>query len=372
MMLIPGPVEVPESVLKASAYVVNHRSEEFREIVYNSERLLNNFANATNSIMVTGSGTLAVESMIFSLTKPKDHVISVTFGEFGNRLTESLSRRGLKVSEIRKTTEETLLNDDIEEVLKLNRDIKSIFLVHNETGNGTSLKNLREIVGRSKELGLNVYVDSVSGFGAVPIKVNEWGIDAMASCSQKGLASVPGLGIVSLGEELSGQLKVSQDAPQYLDLSISLNFLRKRETSFTPSTGSFNALLKALTILEKEGLENRWERHRLNAEFLRNELLDSKSDVMGFDGNYSDTVIAFKPVLPVKEVVSGLQKMGITVSKGMGKLADEIIRVGNIGMVSGKQISVFLNAYFKLLKMEKEVEPSAMTGKTEISEELLN
>lgn len=371
MMLIPGPVEVPESVLKASAYVVNHRSPEFRSLVEKSERLVNKFADATATVMTTGSGTTAVESMIYSLTSPGDSVIAATFGEFGNRLIQSLKRRGLKVAEISKTPDDVLTVDDVDTAISRNGEAKAVFLVHNETGNGTSIHNLKEIASAIKNRGLRVYVDSVSGFGSIPIMVNKWGIDAMATCSQKGLASVPGLGLVSLGMELAENLKVPGDVPQYLDLDISMNFLRKKETPFTPSTGSFSALAKALEILDREGLERRWKRHSTNADLLRTRLSETGSSVMGIPENYSDTVIAFKPILPVAEVVERLSRDNIIVSRGMGKLSDQIVRVGNVGMVTGSQIIHFLNAYRRICGMDS-IEEVRLDPVQEISREMLS
>ncbi|MCL4331816.1 MAG: hypothetical protein M1304_06065, partial [Candidatus Thermoplasmatota archaeon] len=144
----------------------------------------------------------------------------------------------------------------------------------------------------------------------------------------------------------AGMVKPRDDIPQYLDLGISLKFLSKNETPYTPSTGSFNALREALRILELEGLEKRWARHHSNAEYLRKSLKLSQSEILGNSGNYSDTVIAFRPRLPVKDTIAGLASRGITVSRGMGKLADSIIRVGNLGIVTGKDIHEFINAYY--------------------------
>ena len=351
-MLIPGPVEVPESVLRSSALVINHRSAEFRNIVEKSELLMNVFANSHASIFTTGSGTVAVESMVYSLTAPGEKVLAVTYGEFGDRLIGSLVRRGLHIQTIRKGITDITYPDEIRRTVLENRELKSVFMVHNETGNGTSLHNLKDLVQESRALGLRVFVDSVSGFGALPIDVGNWGIDAMATCSQKGLASVPGIGIVSLGKEVCENIQPRPDIPQYLDLGISLEFIHKHETPYTPSTGSFNALLTALQILKKEGIEKRWNRHRANAEFLRNMLQESGAFIMGNQDTYSDSVIAFKPHIGVKDTVSGLSSRGIQVAKGMGKLTDSILRIGNLGIVSGKQILTFLRSYFEVSGIE--------------------
>ncbi|MEM3675644.1 MAG: aminotransferase class V-fold PLP-dependent enzyme [Thermoplasmataceae archaeon] len=364
-MLIPGPVKVPLSVERASSLVVNHRSPEFRNIIMEAEELLNKFAGSSRAVMTTGSGTTAVESMIFSLTSYGDYVGAVTFGEFGNRLIESLRRRGLHVAAMELTENDVLTEDNVRDFIRKHSKMKSLFLVQNETGNGTSIHNMKEIAGAAKDAGVRVLVDSVSAFGALPLHIKDWGIDAVATCSQKGLASVPGIGIVLLGDEMASIAKPRDDIPQYLDLGISLNFLSKNETPFTPSTGSFSALLEALRILKKEGLERRWARHRANADYLRRSLMKNGSEILGKPGNYSDTVIAFRPVLPVKETINRLASMEIMVSRGIGNLSDSIIRVGNLGIVTGNDILRFVNAYYETSgwperSTEKDIPPDSI------------
>lgn len=358
MMLIPGPVEVPDSVLKSSAYVVNHRSREFREIVEKSEYLLNKFGDCSRSVMTTGSGTTAVESMIYSFTEPGENILAITFGEFGNRMIESIERRGCRVNAIRKNPDSFLKEGEIESFVSTHKEVTSLFLVQNETGNGTSIRNLEEICREGKKLGLKVLVDSVSGFGAVPLKINQWGIDAAATCSQKGLASVPGLGIVLIGREFSDHTPARKSIPQYLDLNISLNFLRKHETPYTPSTGSFNALNTALRIIDAETLENRWKRHHANADFLRQNLSGTGAEILGNDSNYSDTVIAFRPPIPVSDMQTRLKSSGFEIARGMGDLSDKIVRVGNLGIVDGETMVGFLNAYYNAVGLKRKIDIS--------------
>lgn len=360
MLLIPGPVDVPEAVLKASAYVQNHRSQEFRDIVRNSSELLNKFADSTKTVITTGSGTTAVESMLYSMTQKGENVLSVQFGEFGGRLAESLERHGCRVDLMKKSYSETLEKGEITDRLSRNKDITTVCLIHNETGNGTSLKNLRELAKEAKDSGMKVLVDSVSGFGGMEVRANSWGIDAIASCSQKGLASVPGLGMISLSEEGLDYVRPDADVPKYMDLSVSLKFLEKDETPYTPSTGSFNALLTALQIADEEGMENRWERHSKAASYVRENIISGGSEMYGTEANYSDTVLAFKPPVPVLDLVSSMKEKGIQISKGMKDFSDKMIRVGLLGVVGYDKLEAFLNAYFEAVGSEKRVEASGM------------
>jgi len=364
MLLIPGPVDVPDIVRDASAYVVNHRSGEFREIVSGCRNILSSLSDATESIITTGSGTTAVESMVYSFNKPGDDVLCFSFGEFGNRLGDSIKTRGCNLTLVKKDTNSTVKSGEISELVSRNKKISSVYFVHNETGNGTELKNLRELASEAKSLGLSVYVDSVSGFGATELKVNDWSIDAVATCSQKGIASTPGLGIVMLGDEAVKKLTHRDFCPSYLDLSVSLKFFQKNETPYTPSTGSFRSLYFALRILEKEGMERRVKRHKTLSDITRKAIERLDANIYGIPQNYSNSVIAFKPVMGVSNFVSKLAEEGIEVSRGMSEYRDSMVRVGILGVVDNVKIARFINASNKISGSSETVDPEKLPEET--------
>jgi len=185
MLLLPGPVEVPRSVRDAAKYLNNHRSADFKKLVGESEIFFNRFLDAKRTVSITGSGTLAVEAMIFSFLAPSEKVLAVSSGAFGNRMVSSLGRRGCDVTEISLKEGNALKFSDIEEAVDKGRDITSLLLVHNETGNGTAIRDLGSITRRSRDIGLKILVDSVSGFCGYGLDIERFGIDAVATCSQK-------------------------------------------------------------------------------------------------------------------------------------------------------------------------------------------
>lgn len=371
MLLIPGPVDVPDIVMKASAYVQNHRSDEFRNIVRSAADLMNKFAGSAETVITTGSGTTAVESMLYSMTRKGENVLAVTFGEFGARLAESLRRHGCNVNLVEKDPSQTLGKGEISDFISKHPGIETVCLVHNETGNGTSIHNLRDVAKEAKDRGMKVLVDSVSGFGGMEIRADPWNIDAIASCSQKGLASVPGLGMVSIGNEGLDYVHEGNEVPKYMDLAISLKFLEKNETPYTPSTGSFRALQIALKILEAEGIDKRWNRHHAAAEYVRENLISTGSELYGKMDNYSDTVLALKPPVPVTKLHSELMASGIQVSRGMHSFADRMIRVGLLGVVDAEKISAFLNSYFRSVGSDRKVSPDQVPAEASFDRKIL-
>lgn len=370
MLLLPGPVEVPEAVLKASAYVQNHRSKEFRNIVSETSELLKGVADSSHALVTTGSGTSAVESVVYSMVSPREKVLAVTGGEFGNRMVDSLRRRGADPTVLSKKHNETLSHQEIEDLAGKDPELRTLFLVHNETGNGTAHHNLRKIAESAKGIGMKVLVDSVSGFGGSEIRANSWGIDAFASCSQKGLASVPGAGIVCLGEDGEKHVLESMDMPAYLDLKNSLKFMEKQETPYTPSTGTFRALQTALRILQKETPEARWKRHADTATFVREQLQKNGVELYGRRENYSNTVVAFKPPIPSPELIRKLAEKDIFVAKGTKEEADIMIRVGLLGLVDNRMVATFLNELYGILGISDSVDPNRMPPSTRINPDI--
>lgn len=358
MILIPGPVNVPQSVSFAATRVVNHRSDEFREVVKSLENKMTRHFNSARVALLTGSGTLGVESMVFSLLKRGEKVIVFTYGEFSNRLLDSINRRGCITKVYSKPAGEGFSLDEVKEALEENKDADAVALVHNETSTGIAFRNLGEVSKIVKDSGKKFLVDSVSGFAAYDIDVNNWHIDAVATGSQKALASVPGMGFVALSEEGVNELNYD-DLPNYLNLKLALKFQDKHETPFTPSTGAFFASLRAAELLEMEGLKNRIKRHEACSRYLRSVLSKVNFSLFGNENNFSNTVVAGIPPIPSKTLRDELKRRGIEISGGMGELRDKIIRVGILGVVDDRAISRLLTALSDILKQDIEIKPPA-------------
>jgi aspartate aminotransferase-like enzyme len=366
MLLIPGPVEVPFTVSNAGSFVGNHRSSQFKEIVKENESMLDEFSGAYKTVMVTGSGTLAVETMVFSLINDNDRVLSISYGNFGERLIDSIAKKTGNTQFVK--YDELDMNSLLDEIRS--REYDKLFLVHNETANGTAIRDFSEIIKIVKEKGAKLLVDDVSGFGGYDMNMD--GIYAMVTGSQKNLASIPGIGIIFLSKEAYNDVNSSSptNTPFYLDLKTSLKFLDKNETAYTPSTGAFMSLNLALKILKKEGFANRVKRITASSDFLRSALAKNGVEIFGDKDTYSSTVVCFYNNVP--DMVKKLEESGITVSKGMGKLADKTVRVGTMGMINNFYIVKFLNNYFKLAGKNIVVKESDLPESTRLPDFLID
>jgi aspartate aminotransferase-like enzyme len=292
--------------------------------------------------------------MVYSLLHKNEKTIVFTYGEFSNRLLDSIKRRGAKPIVYSKPFGEGFSIDEVKKAIEDNKDADAVALVHNETSTGIAFRDLKTISKIVKDSGKKLLVDSVSGFAAYELYVDKWKIDAVATGSQKALASLPGMGFVALSSEGISELH-SDELPNYLDLSLNLKFQDKHETPFTPAVGIFFATLRAAELLEMEGIENRWTRHEACARYLRDIAKKLDFSLFGDDTNFSNTVVAGKPPLSPKIFINELKKRNIEISGGMGELKDKIIRIGNLGVVDDRAISRLIIAISDILKQEVEL-----------------
>ena len=350
MILTPGPVEVSSEVLSASQKHMPHRSEEFREILRKSLQILRDTTKCQRVAITTGSGTTAVDMMVHSLLKTGEKVVSISYGEFGERLAESIRRRGcdlhvLGYNENQPADPDTILRE------ARKHGASSIALVHNETGNGTMLSNLHEISTAASENGLNVIVDSVSGFAALPLEIKKWGISAVATCGHKGISSLTGIAINILSEESEDRLNTISPATQYLDLRNSLAFMEKMETPYTPAIGSFSALSVALDELSREGIEERIRKTRGYAEYVISALQEKGYKVTGTDRTRSDCVLNIETKSNPSALINKLHERGFEVSGGMKEHRGKAVRIGLMGHLQFKDIVLFVETFLKLEKV---------------------
>ncbi len=346
MIFTPGPVEVSPGVLQASMKHMNHRSQEFRDIMQSSLRALRDISSSKRVSLTTGSGTLAVEMLIWSVLSRKEKVIATTYGEFGDRMIESLERRGCIVYRIGKDENEIIHPEEVSE-LASNSGATSIFLVHNETGNGTQVANLKEVAEAAKKSGMKVLVDSVSGFAALPIGLDTWGIDAIATCGHKGIASVTGIGVNIIADRLDSSL-TKEDTPAYLDLEKSLHFMERDETPFTPSTGAFSALSEALNELVNEGIKARIDRTSGFADMMIKRLLEEGYSISGNGDTRSKSVLNILTRKKSTDVSNNLRNRGFIVGNGLGKFKERAIRIGLMGSIKKEDIENLLDEFLKI------------------------
>jgi len=356
ILFTPGPVMVHREVLKeASRQVISHRGSDFRKLMGELQDLLGQVFQMSDGMVAVmpGSGTTAVDSMLWSLIPPRSRVLALVWGEFGWRIVESLEMRGAIVDVLDAKPGSLIRPRDIDDEIDGH---EYITIVHNETSTGVSYNMVRELAEIANSRGAKVIVDTVSGLAGIQFKM-DWGIYAAASCSHKAIAAPPGVGLVALSREALNRLKENppQNTPPILNLSKYVKFLEDRmETPYTPPVNMLYTLKKALEIIVEMGLDNYIKIHERKAEVIYNNV--GLKPLPERDEYKSRTVIALKARKPI-EVKRMLEERGYVIATGMKKLKNRIIRIGTMGATTIEDARRLVEELNKLVEVIEDRVP---------------
>jgi len=356
----PGPSSVHPRVLKAmSTPLVGYLDPDFFKIMDEVKELLRYVLETTNelTIPVSGTGTAGMETCISNLVEADDEVLVCVNGYFGERMCEIVDRYGGKARRIEvpwgKVTEPTA----IDKALKSSR-AKVVAVVHAETSTGAR-QPLEEIGKIAHENGALLLVDAVTSLGGHPVRVDEWGIDACYSGTQKCLSCPPGLSPVTFSERAMEAMRnrKTKIGNWYLDMSLVAKYWGDEHTyHHTPPTGMIYAIREALRLVHEEGLEDRFKRHELNHRALVAGLNAMGITMFVEEGNRLWSLNAAcvpEGVNDAKIRSKLLNDFNIEIGGGFGALKGKIWRIGLMGYSSSKNnVLMFLAALENVLASE--------------------
>ncbi|HSF00571.1 MAG TPA: aminotransferase class V-fold PLP-dependent enzyme, partial [Nitrososphaeraceae archaeon] len=187
LAMLPGPTNVPNSVMNAMlAPIINHRSEDFR-ILYKRiiEKTQKVFETNGDIILLTTSGTGAVEASVVNLIKKGDKAIIPVNGEFSTRLADLIDSWGGTAIRITAPFGENPPIEKIEEAFEANKDVKALYAVYNETSTGTTIRYMDKLGNLCGKYGSFYIADAVSILGGDELPVDKWNIDICITASQK-------------------------------------------------------------------------------------------------------------------------------------------------------------------------------------------
>ena len=363
---IPGPTPVPPDILEAVAHpMVNHRGREFAALISRvAERLKDWFQTSNDVLILSASGTGGLESAVVSTLSPRDRVLSVSIGAFGERFAAIADTYGAEVIPLQYEWGQAARAEDVRQALAEHPDVKAVLVTHNETSTGVT-NPLEEIARaiRSQESGVRsqapsrasgrtdgplVLVDAVSSLGAIPFEADGWGLDVVVTGSQKGWMVPPGLAFVSMSERAWRAYENAKMPRFYLDLGRHRDALAKGQTPWTPAMSIFFGLDVALERMAEEGAERIFTRHASMGRMVREGVKAFGLELLCQDERYaSDTVTAIK--CPEGVEVSALRntmedEYNVVIAGGQGKLQGKIFRIGHLGLVEEEDIRETLAA----------------------------
>jgi len=350
LVMLPGPTNVPNRVINAMLTpMINHRSEDFRKLYKDIVSKTQTVFETENDIVVlTTSGTGAVETSVLNLIKKDDAVIIPVNGEFSTRLADLIDNYGGKTIRINSPYGQNPPIEKIEEAFEKNSNIKALYVVYNETSTGTTLRNLSKLGDLCKAHGAFFVVDAVSILGGDELPVDKWNVDVCFTATQKALAAPPGIAPISISKEAKKYMIENPPPSQYLNLKRYFKYYNESfETPFTPAVSLFYAYQEALNIIIEEGMQNRINRHKKCANAFYSGL-----EALGFTpfanaDARSNVVIAVNYIPGIddkkfRELIS--TKFKVLVAGGFGELKGKVFRVGCMGEVSSYHVMRTLSA----------------------------
>ncbi len=352
---IPGPTPCPDEIMELmSSPMINHRGPEFKELLYSvTERLKRVFQTGNDLYILTASGTGALEASLVNTLSPGDEVIAAVTGSFGRRYADMAEAVGASVTRLDFEWGTAADVPTIRQALEAQPDVKAVLVTHNETSTGV-INDLEAIAAVVKgEFDKLLLVDAISSLGCVSLPVDRWRCDVVATASQKGFLTPPGLSFISFGPEAWEARKSATATSFYFDLATTQTYLERGQTPFTPNLPLFYALDRSLDVLLEEGLEETYTRHAYFGDMTRRGVKALGLQLLPDDHCASNTVTAVRipSSIDAKALVNTLRlEHGVVVGGGLGELEGKIIRIGHLGAVLEPDIIDCLEALGKTLE----------------------
>ena len=361
ILLGPGPTPVEGRVLRAMAEpTLGHLDRDFVAIMDETRDLLRMVFQTGNDLTVamSGTGSAGMETACVNMIERGDKVIVCSHGVFGTRMQDVAGRCGAAVVEVNAPMGRPVDPEEVEKAIRANPDAKLLGIVHAETSTGV-LQPLEEIVPMVHEAGMFIVVDAVTSLGGIEVPVDRLGLDMVYSGSQKCLACPPGLAPVTVGPKAVEHISSRKTKVQswYLDLTMIMRYWgEERFYHHTAPVNMIYGLNEGLRIIAEEGLENRFARHRKNAEALWAGLEAMGLELLVEPAFRLPSLTSVKMPQGVDEAIVRRRLMdeySIEVGSGLGDLKGRIIRIGLMGSGSNRRnIVLFLSALGKILSGE--------------------
>ncbi len=342
----PGPSDVNPRILEAlSRPTIGHLDPAFIQMMDETKQLLQQAFKTGNELTmpVSAPGSAGMETVFTNLLERGDKVIICQNGVFGGRMKENVERCGAEAIMVEDAWGSTIDIDKAEQALTDNPDAKAIAFVHAETSTGVR-SDVQALCGLAAKYDCLSIVDAVTSLGGIELEVDEWGIDAIYSGTQKCLSCVPGLSPVSFSERAARVIRERKSKVQswFLDLNLVMGYWggdAKRSYHHTAPVNSLYALHESLLILQEEGLQNAWRRHALNHEALLAglETLGLKFIVDKEFRLPQLNAVSFPDSIDDATVRSALlNDYNLEIGAGLGALAGSVWRIGLMGFASNK------------------------------------
>lgn len=263
LMMGAGPVPIPAAVARANGIVINHLGDTMATVI-SQVKSMAQYIFQTESpwvVGVAGPGSAAMEMAVANLVWQETRVLSICNGFFSSRLAEMARRVGGNVEQITVPEGQSAEVEVIENAIQQFQP-EIITLVQGETSN-TTYNDIESIAKLAKKYGALIIVDAVCTLSTMPLKMDEWQVDAVITGGQKGLSSIPGVSLIAFSEQAWQRLenRESQIVQWTLDAKLASKFWHKNSYHYTAPVSGLMALHEAMRLICEETISVRFQRH---------------------------------------------------------------------------------------------------------------
>lgn len=339
LLMGPGPSDAHPRVLRAMGTpLLGHLDPEFLALMEESKTLLRSVFGTENelTIPVSATGSAGMEAAFVNVVEPGDEVVVCVNGVFGERMSDIVGRCGANLTRVEADWGTIVPAEKVAAALETVRNPKVVAIVHAETSTGV-LQPLDDIAKLARGHGALFLVDAVTSLGGVPVDVDATGIDVAYSGTQKCLSCPPGLSPVTFGPRALEVLRTRKTKVQswYLDMSMIAKYWgEERVYHHTAPISMIYAFREALRLIDEEGIEARYERHRLHSGALAGGL-EALGLGLGAQAGHR------APMLTLTRIPDGvddgairkrlLNDFGLEIGGGLGVFAGKMWRIGLMG-----------------------------------------
>lgn len=360
-LFTPGPTPVLiEAQVRAATRDIHHRTEDFRQVVRETTELLRYYFNTQNDvILLSCSGTGAMEGAVANLCSPGDRVLVGTAGKFGERWLALAQAYGIEAVKVESPYGQPVNIEEMKRQLEKAGPFRAAFIQATETSTGVSndVKTLGAAVGKLPETVL--VVDAITGLGTTDLRPDEWGLDVVIGGSQKATMMPPGLAFASVSEKAWKAIEKSKSPRFYFDYAKERKNLAKGETSYTPATSLVVSLHSVLNYIKQIGRENLIANAVMLADATRqaSRALGLKLFAASSPAN-AVTAVCAPEGLDSGAVIKELRsRFGAIIANGQGTMKGKIFRLAHLGYFDAADLFAIVAALeIALTKVGHKVE----------------
>ena len=343
-IFIPGPTNIPEELRRAVDYPsIDHRSADFADMFAPALAGVKRVVRSSDAeiVLFPSTGTGAWEAAVTNTLSPGDRVLAARYGMFSHRWIDLCKRHGFDVETIETPWGEGAPAEAFEKALRADTGhrIKAVLVCHNETATGvkSDIAAVRRAIDAAGHPAM-LFVDGVSSIASMDFRMDEWGVDIAITGSQKGFMLPAGLAVLAMSPKAVEAMASARSPRCFFDIRDMMKSNASGGFPYTPPVNLIRGLSISIGMLESEGLDNVFARHRRIADGIRKAVgawglsLCAKSPAL-----QSDTVSAV--VVPAgfdggKVVTHAAKKYGVAFGVGLGEVAGKVFRIGHLGSMT--------------------------------------